>query len=235
MKAMILAAGVGARLRPLTDSMPKALVEVGGVPMLERVARRLVESGVDGIVVNIFHFADRVADFISSKRGFGVRCEVSREPELLDTGGGLKKASWFFDDGKPFIVHNVDVLTELDLAAMVRAHSEQPALATLAVRDRPTDRPLRFDDKGLLLPVASSGFRLRLGGAGKPFAFDGIHVISPEIFGKMTETGIFSIVDVYRRLAASGEAIRAFRSDPWVWHDIGSAAKLDEADRRFRR
>jgi NDP-sugar pyrophosphorylase family protein len=219
MKAMILAAGVGSRLRPLTDSTPKALVEVDGVPMLERVARRLIAAGVDGLIVNAHHLAEQVEAFIKSRKGFGIRCEISKEPVLLDTGGGLKKASWFFDDGKPFFLHNVDVVTELDLPAMYRAHD---GLATLAVRERETTRALHFDGDILVPP----------GAGGKPLAFDGVHVISPAIFPKLTEDGVFSIIRAYWRLAEAGEAIRAFRSDPYEWHDIGSAAKLDKARRR---
>ena len=225
MKAMILAAGVGSRLRPLTDETPKALIEVEGVPMLERVARRLIAAGVDALIVNAHHFADRVEAFLAAKKGFGARFEVSREETLLDTGGGLKKAAWFFDDGTPFFVHNVDVWSELDLAEMYRRHRAEPALATLAVRARPTGRPLHFDPSGRLTPRAE---------AGAPLAFDGVHVISPELFPKVTETGVFSITAVYRRLAAAGETIRAFRADAYEWHDIGSAARLDAARRRAK-
>jgi NDP-sugar pyrophosphorylase family protein len=160
-----------------------------------------------------------VEAFIKSRKGFGVRCELSREPVLLDTGGGLKKASWFFDDGKPFILHNVDVVTELDLPAMYRSHE---GLATLAVRERETKRALHFTGGRLVPP----------GAGGQPLAFDGVHVISPSIFKLLTEDGVFSIINAYWRLAAAGEAIRAFRSDEYEWHDIGSAAKLDKARRR---
>ena len=235
MRAMVLAAGVGSRLRPLTDATPKALVEIGGVTMLERVLRRLAEAGVDAAVVNAHHHADQIEAFLRSRKGLGLRVEVSREDALLDTGGGLKKASWFFEDGRPFLLHNVDVVTDLDLGRLYRFHAERPALATVAVRARPSSRLLLFDRGGLLRGREADG---RLEWAGPPvegverLAFDGVHVISPEIFPKLTETGVFPILSAYLRLAGAGERIQAFRSDEYGWQDIGDAAKLEAARRR---
>src|SRR5581483_4653603 len=151
MKAMVFAAGVGSRLRPLTDERPKALVEVGGVSMLEIVVRRLIHAGVDAIVVNVHHFPEKIEAFLKAKRNFGIRIELSRETELLETGGGLKKVARFFDDGRSFLVHNVDVLSDLDLGRLRKAHESQTALATLAVRDRPSARRLLFDERGRLV------------------------------------------------------------------------------------
>jgi NDP-sugar pyrophosphorylase family protein len=217
-KAMILAAGVGSRLRPLTDAMPKALVEVGGVTMLERAVRRLQKAGAKELIINVFHLADKIEAFLALKKNFGLRIELSRETTLLDTGGGLKNAAWFFDDGRPFLLHNVDVVSDLDLAALYQAHLEKPALATLAVRQRQTQRLLSFDEAGLLNETGST----RL-------AFDGVHVVSPDIFPKLTETGAFPVAAAYRRLAAAGETIRAYRADGSRWLDIGSAERLEEA------
>src|SRR5438045_3084247 len=137
MKAMILAAGLGTRLRPLTDARPKALVEVAGRTMLEIALARLREFGVSEVIVNVHHFADMVADYLKAKNNFGMRIEVSREDVLLDTGGGLKKAAWFFREDKvavdePFILHNVDVISTIDLHRMIQFHRERQALATLA-------------------------------------------------------------------------------------------------------
>jgi NDP-sugar pyrophosphorylase family protein len=161
MKAMILAAGLGTRLRPLTDDRPKALVTVAGRTLLEITLSRLRAFGVSEVIVNAHHYADMIADYLTCNHNFGMRIEVSREQDLLDTGGGLKKAAHFFldpgllDSGsnsqQPFIVHNVDVLSTIDLGRMMRFHTSQAALATLAVQHRETSRPLLFDQRGKLV------------------------------------------------------------------------------------
>lgn len=221
MKAMVFAAGVGSRLRPLTDERPKALIEIGGVPMLEIVVRRLMKAGVDSIVVNAHHLPEKIDAFLKSKSYFGARIDISREPVLLETGGGLKKVAEFFNEEGAFLVHNVDVLSDLDLTSLIQAHKESGALATLAVRDRPSARRLVFDDRGRLAGREPE--------AGTPLGFDGIHAISSAIFPKMKEEGIFSITDVYLRLAREGERIQAFRADGSYWRDIGGADKLEAA------
>ena len=152
MKAMILAAGLGTRLRPLTDDRPKALVEIDGRTMLEITLSRLRNFGVREVIINVHHFADMILDYLKANDNFGMRIEVSREDVLLDTGGGLKKAAYFFlgdscRSEEPFIVHNVDVLSTIDLRRMVQFHTENQALATLAVQDRKTSRYLLFDDQ----------------------------------------------------------------------------------------
>ena len=147
MKAMILAAGLGTRLRPLTNDRPKALVEVAGHPLLEITLRRLSSFGIREVIVNVHHFADLVVEYLKKHGSFGMRIEISREDVLLDTGGGLKKAAWFFEDSdEPFILHNVDVISMIDLARMVEFHKEKNALATLAVQERETSRYLLFDE-----------------------------------------------------------------------------------------
>lgn len=222
MKAMILAAGIGSRLRPLTDTVPKALIEIDRVPMLELTARRLQAAKVTELIVNAHHHAPMVADYCAGLgKRLGLRIEVSREDDLLlDTGGGLKKASWFFDDDKPFLVHNVDVLSELDLGALMAAHKKSRALATLAVRRRPTTRPLIFSDAGKLLRRGKEG---ELG-----MQFCGIYALSPKIFEKLTEDGAFSIIDPFLRLASEGASIRAFPFEGY-WADIGDPEKLSRA------
>lgn len=232
MKAMILAAGVGSRLRPLTDTIPKALIEVGGAPMIERVIRRLQMAGVTEIVINLHHHGDQIVEFLASKKHFGLRIAFTREAVLLDTGGGLKNAASFFDDGAPFFLHNVDVLSAIDLGALWRLHCQAGALATLAVQARASSRALLFDAAGRLCgretpegvewanePVTSV----------ERLAFTGIHVIDPAIFPRMVETGIFSINRSYLRLAGEGEAIVACRVDGQPWYDIGSPEKLERA------
>ncbi len=240
MKAMILAAGLGTRLRPLTNERPKALVTVAGRTLLEITLSRLRFFGVREVIVNVHHYADMIAEYLKANRNFGMRIEISREETLLDTGGGLKKAAWFFLEpgpasGEPFLLHNVDVLSTIDLAAMARFHTEQGALATLAVQQRPTSRPLLFDELGQLRGRgAAEDNKPGAGGPSQPLnvlAFSGIHVLSPRIFDKLDEQGAFSIIDSYVRLAAQGEKIIGFGADAFYWRDLGRAEDLAEAER----
>ena len=141
MKAMILAAGLGTRLHPLTDTRPKALVEVAGRTLLEITLSRLSSFGVRDVIINVHHFPDMILDYLKARNNFGLHIEISREEQLLDTGGGLKKASWFFlqdsaHSEEPFILHNVDVISTIDLRRMLDFHNEKQALATLAVQHR---------------------------------------------------------------------------------------------------
>jgi mannose-1-phosphate guanylyltransferase len=244
MKAMILAAGLGTRLRPLTNDRPKALVEVGGRTLLEITLARLREFGVREVIVNVHHFADMVVDYLKAKQNFGMRIEVSREETLLDTGGGLKKAAWFFlgDSDAPFILHNVDVISTIDLERMVQFHLEHKALATLAVQERESSRYLMFDEHGRLCGRQAGADAPRRGWTGESpvptqvsspqaLAFSGIHVISPRLLAMMTEEGAFSIITSYLRLAAQGEKIIAFRADKYYWRDLGRPENVAQAER----
>lgn len=237
---MILAAGLGTRLRPLTDETPKALVTVGGTPMLERVARRLVEAGVDRLMINVHHRADQVEAFVEDRDGFGVDVRISREVDRpLETGGGLLHARPHFRGG-PFLLHNVDVITDVDLAAMVRAHRDSGALATLAVQDRPSARFLRFDDAGLQARVDQRGGSVDTarpvhGKGTRDRAFAGIHVVSPEIFGLMTESGAFSIIEPYLRLAGAGHRFLPYDITGSLWLEVGDPERLERARRFMRR
>ncbi len=232
MKAMIFAAGLGSRLRPLTNDKPKALVEIRGTPLLEIAIRRLKFFGYKDILVNIHHFGQQVIDFLEERSHFGVNITISDEREqLLDTGGGLKKAAWFFDDG-PFLLYNVDILSDIGLEALARAHRENDALATLACRQRDSSRHLLFNREGLL-----SGWRhnrtgeeriCRPGSFHHALAFSGIHVLSPRIFQWMPERDVFSIIDVYLE-AGGAEPIRAFRHDDSLWLDVGKPPALERA------
>lgn len=248
MKAMVLAAGLGTRLRPLTDDRPKALVTLAGQTLLEITLLRLRSFGVSEVIVNVHHFADQITDYLAANRAFGMRIEISREEELLDTGGGLKKAAWFFleDSGRkaePFLVHNVDVLSAIDLSRMVRFHAARGALATLAVQHRDTSRPLFFNEHDQLCgrrPGRDAEIEWAVT-AQQPqeLAFCGIHVLSPRIFAELPEEGAFSIVPAYLRLAAQDEAILAFRADEYKWRDLGrpkdiAAAESDLANTKPR-
>jgi NDP-sugar pyrophosphorylase family protein len=238
---MILAAGLGTRLRPLTDDRPKALVEVAGRTLLEITLVRLKEFGVREVIVNTHHFAEMIPAYLKKHDNFGMRIEISHEEELLDTGGGLKKAAWFFlEDGpdahEPFLLHNVDVISTIDLGRMVRFHSENDALATMAAQDRKTSRPLLFDEGGELRGRGRDENAMPPGTAGRleSLAFSGIHVVSPAIFAKLDETGAFSIIDAYVRLSAQGEKILAFRADEYEWRDLGRPENVMEAARELR-
>jgi NDP-sugar pyrophosphorylase family protein len=236
MKAMILAAGVGNRLRPLTETCPKALIDINGAPVLEIVIKRLIKAGCTEIIINVFHLADMIVDFLRARKNFGIRIDISLEKELLDTGGGLKKAAAFFDDGQAFLLHNVDVLSNIDFKEMYHYHVENGALATLAVQSRQTGRYFLFDELDRLCgweAVAENKKMLARTPRGNTsrLAFNGIHVISPEIFAKMSETGVFSINQTYLRLAGEGEKILAFHTDKYFWRDIGRLEKLEEIRR----
>jgi NDP-sugar pyrophosphorylase family protein len=239
MKAMILAAGLGTRLRPLTDDRPKALVEVGGRTLLEITLSRLGTFGVRDVIINVHHFADMVVDYLTAHDNFGMHIEISREEVLLDTGGGLKKAAHFFLETSPadeaFILHNVDVISTIDLGRMVQFHREHEALATLAVQDRETSRYLLFDEQDRLCGR-------RAGRDGVPelvrackqvnaLAFSGVHVISPRLLSMMTEDGAFSIIASYLRLAAKRENILGFRADEYYWLDLGRPENVAQAEK----
>lgn len=236
MRAMILAAGLGTRLRPLTDDRPKALVEVAGHTLLEITLRRLREFGIREVIVNVHHFADMVVDYLRKNDNFGIRIEISREEVLLDTGGGLKKAAWFFLGGareEPFLLHNVDVLSTIDLGLMVDFHRQNQALATLAVQERVTARPLLFNEANQLCGRRVGSDRavemVRDAGDIKALAFAGLHVISPRFLELMTENGAYSIITSYLRLAGDGERILGFRADDYYWRDLGKPENVAQA------
>jgi mannose-1-phosphate guanylyltransferase len=239
---MILAAGLGTRLRPLTDTRPKALVEVAGRTLLEIALTRLRTLGITEVIINVHHFADQVTGYLRSHKNFGMRIEISREDVLLDTGGGLKKAAWFFlEDSarpnssqrdEPFLLHNVDVISTIDLRAILQFHTENQALATLAVQSRETSRPLLFNDH-LQLCGRRTGHHqepeiVRPSPNLQPLAFSGIHLISPRLLPLLTEEGIFSIIPSYLRLSAQSQKILAFRADQYYWRDLGRPADLSQ-------
>ena len=238
MKAMVLAAGLGTRLRPITDQRPKALVEVGGRTLLEITLRRLATFGIREVIVNVHHFADLVIDYLQKNANFGMHVEISREEEvLLDTGGGLRKAAWFFAQGsqsdEPFVLHNVDVISTIDLGRMVTFHRNQGALATLAVQKRKTSRQLLFAENGQLCGRHTAGKEpepVRPAQRSEGLAFAGVHVISPELLKMIAEQGVFSIITTYLRLAAEGQKILAFRADEFYWRDLGKPENLVQAE-----
>jgi NDP-sugar pyrophosphorylase family protein len=252
MKAMVLAAGLGTRLRPLTNDRPKALVEVSGRTLLEITLTRLRDFGINDVIVNVHHYADMVIDRVKAAGKFGMHIEFSREDVLLDTGGGLKKAAWFLsgsDDpsgnpgtsatkDEPFILHNVDVISNIDLQRMVEVHKQSAALATLAVQDRKTSRYLLFNHHlqlcGRRLVKEEKTEIVRPSQQMSELAFAGVHVISPRIFPLLTEEGVFSIIPAYLRLAAQGEKIQAFRADEYYWRDLGKPENIQQAEQDMK-
>ncbi|MDP4289875.1 MAG: nucleotidyltransferase family protein [Bacteroidota bacterium] len=238
MNAMLFAAGLGTRLRPLTNDKPKALVEINGQTLLQRNIIRLRDAGFDHIVVNVHHFASQVIQYLNDNNGFGADITISDESNLLlDTGGGLKKACKFFQVGQPILIHNVDILSNIDLLAFYNYHQHHQALATLAVRNRKSSRVLLFDDDDLLrgwrnnstgelkLPLAESDPEKL-----QPLAFSGIQVINYELLNLITETGKFSMIDVYLRLSA-GWPVKAFRHNEDYWTDVGKIEELKAAEK----
>ncbi len=246
MKGMIFAAGLGTRLRPLTDTRPKALVEVCGRPMLEHVILHMIDAGIDDIVVNVHHLAPMIKSFIEVNDSFGINIHLSDESdELLDTGGGILKAREWLDGDEPFMVHNADIITDLDLRAMMRQHIESGADATLLVAQRDTSRYLLFDDA-----MKMHGWESRKTGETIPadldaamyqaLAFGGVHVLSPAIFPALErwngEGSVkkFSIIPFYA--ASTDEVdIRGYfpPADSYRWLDIGKPETLAQASQLF--
>lgn len=234
---MILAAGLGTRLRPVTNTLPKALINVGGVPMLERVINHLKTAGVDQIIINTHHLAPKIMDFLISNRNFGVRIEISHEEKILDTGGGLKKASWFLAGKEPFFLYNVDILTDFGLDDFVAWHKREKALASLAVMNRKTSRKFIFDKEKALAGWENSktGEKILSGGveASLKLGFCGVHLISPEIFAHFPSKEVFSMTEFYLELSSKGFKISGFPIDGAAWHDIGDPEKLKNARGSF--
>ena len=241
MKALIFAAGLGTRLKPLTDTMPKALVPIDGKPLLEHVILKLKDAGFNQIIVNVHHFPDQIIEFLKSKNNFDLRIEISDERDkLLDTGGGVKKAKWFFDDGKPFLVHNVDILSNIDLQSLYQQHLETSPLATLVVSERDTFRYFLFDKEARL-----KGWINEKTGEVRPenltntelfnkLAFSGIQVLSPDVFKLMDHfSDHFSIVDFYLRNAAQ-QKIKAYVPHALKMIDVGKLNVLTEAEQFVR-
>ena len=231
---MVLAAGLGTRLRPLTDTKPKALVRIGEYTMLDLAVQYLKKYGIEEIIINVHHFADQIEQYVRSQNNYGISIEFSDERQmLLDTGGGIKQASRYLKDSLPFLVMAVDVLTDLDLHSMINYHRQQQALVTLAVKDRPTTRKLLFDTNMRL-----SGWKNNITGELKGLenedgytglGFSVIHIINPELFALMHETGSFSILDVYLRIMKL-QKIMGFRHDAADWMEFGRAENIPEIE-----
>ena len=237
MKAMIFAAGLGTRLKPLTDHMPKALVPVAGKPMLEHVIQKLIAFGCDEIVINVHHFADQIINFLKEKNNFGITIHISDETDmLLDTGGGIKKAASFFHE--PFLIHNVDILSNVDLKSLYEYHLTNGNDATLLVSPRKTVRYLLFDERNRLcgwvnkdtLQTKPEGF-IYQPEVQKEYAFSGIHIVSPTLFNYMSEhwTGKFPIMDFYLQTCQEAQ-LGGYAKEDLQLIDIGKPETLAVAE-----
>ena len=241
MKAMILAAGLGTRLRPLTNNLPKALVPLKEKPLLHHAIDYVSSYGFDEIIVNVHHFADLIKDFVK-KQHFDKRVTITISDEtakLLDTGGGLKAASWFFDDDKPFLVYNSDLLTKLDLQDFYRYHVEHNPLATLAVRSKHSDRYLLFDENMNMRGLGNkkSGYSEKFNdwkGTGTEYGFSGIHMINPQIFEYAPEEDVFSIFKWYKK-ACRHKSIKGYDHSGTFWMDLGKPENLAAAEGIYDR
>jgi NDP-sugar pyrophosphorylase family protein len=238
MKALLFAAGLGTRLHPLTNDKPKALVKINGQTLLQIAIEKLVHFGFDEIIVNIHHFADLMIETIEKNKGWGAKITISDERnELLETGGGLKKVAYFFDTNEPFLVHNVDVIHDLNLRKLYDYHLNNQVLATLAVRKRSTSRYLLFNNEMQLrgwqnIKTGEVKIAKRTQGQLWSYGFSGIHIISPKIFPLLTENGKFSIINPYLKLAKT-ELIQGFDHSDSVWIDVGKHESLEEAKAFF--
>ena len=228
MKAMILAAGLGSRMRPLTDTKPKALLEVNGVTLLERAIRHLQSAGISRMIINVHHFSDQIMNFLKEKNYFGCDITISDEhDQLLDTGGGLKKAAFFLNDDRPFIVRNVDLLSDLDFQKVIDFHYLNSAIATLVVRKRETSRYFLADQTGQLVGWKNTATREEIlvrepsGLTGK-YGFSGIQVLDSRIFSLINEEGKFSLTSLYLRLARDHKIV-CYDDKDSNWKDVGKS------------
>lgn len=231
MKAMIFAAGKGTRLGSITSSIPKALVDVNGKTLLHRAVERCSSAGFDDIIINVHHFAGMVEDEIKRLNQMGFRISISDERDmLLENGGGLYKAKWFFDNN-PFLLYNADIVSDLDLKSLFNLHLEKKGLATLAVRHRPGKRYILIDDETRLRGWRNveSGEEILTGTESSEklhqIAFSSMHIAEPEIFNYM-KPGVYSIIDLYLELAAV-HPIYTLKHDEGYWVDVGTPESLE--------
>jgi NDP-sugar pyrophosphorylase family protein len=232
LKALILAAGLGTRLLPLTTTMPKALVPVNGIPLLEIAIRKLARAGFTDIIVNVHHHAGMVIEYLKNQPFPGVNIAISDETgKLLDTGGAILHARWFLDGKEPFLVHNVDVISDVDLKSLVEEHKTKGGMATLSVGERQTSRYFLFDQSLKLVgwkDVSKDVTRWadKPVELAKPLAFSGIHIISPGLFNLFDEKGKFSVIDTYLRLAKN-HSIYGRLHQGKAWFDLGKPDQLE--------
>lgn len=233
---MIFAAGLGTRLKEETKNKPKALVEIAGKPLLQHIIEKLINEGINEIVINVHHFSGMIVSFIKS-HNFGIPVKISDETDkLLDTGGGLKKASSLLAGKEPVVIYNVDILSNININTVIREHILSRALVTLVVRKRKSQRCLKFDDeKNLVAWINKRSGETKISNHKNlqdavEMAFSGIHIVSPEIFNFMPDKEKFSIIDFYIDLAKN-HPVKGFYDNSELWMDVGTPHKLEEVKR----
>jgi len=238
-KALLFAAGLGTRLKEHTQDKPKAMVYLAGKPLIQHAIEHLKKYGITDITINVFHFAEQVISYLNENNSFGIDIHISDErDQLLDTGGGLKKAGIFLKGNEPILIYNVDVISNLDLNVLLKYHQEQKALATLVVRSRETSRYLMFNQNLQLAGWKNfSDGETRISrpeffADAQPLAFSGIHLVQPELLELITEEGKFPIMDLYLRLAKD-HSIKAFIDQSDLWMDLGKPDQLLAAEKLF--
>jgi NDP-sugar pyrophosphorylase family protein len=238
MKAMIFTGGLESSMHMQAADNPRALIGINGEPLLGMLIRRLAESGFNEIIINVHHFAARIRDYIYEKKFMGIRIEVSDETDLiLDSGGGLKKVAWFFDDGLPFLVYNLEVLSDIDLGMLYRNHILSGALVTLVIRRRECERYMLFSESMELCgwentETGESVMSKLHEGRLHPYAFSRIQVVNPSIFSLITERGAFPLAELYLRLA-SLNIIRGYPDNESIWMDLAKKEGMLEAEKLF--
>jgi NDP-sugar pyrophosphorylase family protein len=239
MKAMIFAAGLGTRLRPLTDTLPKAMVRVGGKPLLQWNIEKMIKAGITDIVINVHHFPEQIRAFLAENHSFGINIQISDETDaILDTGGGLLKAAPLLSGEEPILVHNVDILSNLDLKLVLEYHLSKKALATLVVRKRKTERNLLFDQQMSLtgwINTKTGELREPVPGINlypEMLAFSGIQIIDPHFLQVMGGSGKFSLIDTYLQLAPDHRIV-GYEDHSSLWMDVGKPEQLAEAETLF--
>lgn len=235
MKAMILAAGLGSRLKDFTKNTPKALIKIKDKTLLEIVVSNLKSQGIRDIIINVHHHLQQIIDFVETNNNFGINIAFSKENELLDTGGGVKKASWFFDDNEPFLLYNVDVISDINISQMLDFHKTNNSDVSIAIRSRKTSRYFLFDANNRLCGWKNEATNEEKIVRESPqkmlsFSFMGIHIISPEVFKYFSKKEKFSIVDFYLSIAVENR-ILGFQADKYSWIDCGKPENLRQAER----
>lgn len=236
MNALIFAAGLGTRLRPLTNNCPKAMVKLNGKPLIAHCIEKLIAHQIKTIVINVHHYAEQIIDFVENSQYQGVEIKISDERnQLLDTGGALLKAAPLFCQNHPILICNVDIITDIDFDQLIKFQLQNNPIATLAVRKRKSNRNLLFDNNMILkgwinIETGDQKSPHSLNGQEQMWAFSGIHIVAPKIFELITETGAFSIIDLYLRLAGNHE-ILGIEHKNRIWIDVGTPRHLAEAEK----